>query len=250
MIGGSALAARLVDVALTAVVREVGGDGGVGGGHGEALVADGGVAAAAVHHDAAELLAFGGGGGEAHFAACGDLAAAGHCAAVHGGGEGVAALGAGATGAGAGAAAAAGAAALGTVASDGEEGADGGRAEGGVREAGRALPRVRDLPQRGAGAAAGGEPLESGAVLQRRPGENRPAIPAEPQEGRQGGRAHAGAGRGNRCIRRRRTQAPAHRTNHRRQKAWGPRRCASRPPAFLFHRFHPKAPCCRSCIFL
>ena len=45
--------------------------------------------------------------------------------------------------------------------------------------------------------AARGEPVEGGAVLQRRPGENRPAIPAEPQEGRQRrGRAagrHAGA---------------------------------------------------------
>ena len=83
------------------------------------------------------MLAFGGGGGEAHFAACGDLAAAGHGAAAYGGGEGasiigrgregegVAALGAGAGGAAA--AVAAGAAALGTVASDGEEGADGGR---------------------------------------------------------------------------------------------------------------------------
>ncbi len=30
------------------------------------------------------------------------------------------------------------------------------------------------------------------AVLQRRPGENRPAIPAEPQEGRQGRGTHAG----------------------------------------------------------
>lgn len=127
----------LVDVAQTVVVDEVGGDGGVGGGHGEALVADGGVAAAAVHHDAAELLAAGGGGGEAHFAACRDLAAAGHWAAAYGGGEGTGVVGAGregegvaALGAGAGGAAAAvaaGAAALGAVASDGQEGADGGR---------------------------------------------------------------------------------------------------------------------------